>query len=79
MNTVTVDEILRDVGGYLQEVKAGETFLVIDADQPVAEIRPVIQKGAGPRPYALCAGEFRVPDDFDTPSPEEITARFEGP
>ena len=79
MNTLTVDEILRDVGGYLQEVKAGKAFLIIDAGQPVAEIRPVIQKGEGPRPYALCAGEFRVSDDFDTPSPEEITARFEGP
>jgi antitoxin (DNA-binding transcriptional repressor) of toxin-antitoxin stability system len=79
MNTVTIDEILRDVGGYLQQVKAGKTFLVVDADQPVAEIRPVIQKGAGPRPYALCAGEFRVPDDFDMPFPEEIMARFEGP
>jgi antitoxin (DNA-binding transcriptional repressor) of toxin-antitoxin stability system len=79
MNTVTIDEILRDLGGYLEQVKAGKTFVVVDADQPVAEIRPVIQKGAGPRPYALCAGEFRVTDDFDTPSPEEIIARFEGP
>jgi antitoxin (DNA-binding transcriptional repressor) of toxin-antitoxin stability system len=79
MNTVTVDEILRDVGGYLQQVKAGKTFLVIDSDQPAAEIRPVIQKSAGPRPYALRAGEFWVIDDFGTPSPEEIIARFEGP
>ena len=79
MNTVTIDEILWDLGGYLQQVKAGKTFLAIDADQPVAEIKPVTQIGAGPRPYALCAGEFRVPDDFDTPSPEEFIARFEGP
>ena len=67
MSTITIDEIRRDLIGYLKRVKAGETFLVIDADQPVAEIKPVTQKGAGPCPYALCAGEFRVPDDFDMP------------
>jgi hypothetical protein len=30
------------------------------------------------RPYALAAGEFIVPDDFDDPLPEEIVAAFEG-
>ena len=28
------------------------------------------------RPYGLCAGEFRVPDDFDEPLPEEIIFSF---
>ena len=78
MSTITIDEIRQDLIGYLQRVKAGETFLVIDSDQPVAEIKPVTQKGAGLRPYALCAGEFCVPDDFDVPLPEEIIAQFEG-
>ena len=30
------------------------------------------------RPFGLCAGEFRVPDDFDAPLPEEIIEQFEG-
>ena len=30
------------------------------------------------RPYGLGAGEFRVPDDFDEPLPEEIIRQFEG-
>jgi hypothetical protein len=30
------------------------------------------------RPFGLCAGESRVPDDFDTPLPEEIIEQFEG-
>ncbi len=78
MSTITLDEIRRDLVGYLRRVKAGETFLILDANQPVAEIKPVIQNGEGIRPYALCAGEFRAPDDFDTPLPEEIIAQFEG-
>lgn len=78
MSTITIDEIRRNLIGYLQRVKAGETFLVIDSGQPVAEIKPVTQKGSGLHPYALCAGEFRVADDFDMPLPEEIIAQFEG-
>lgn len=30
------------------------------------------------RPFGLCAGEFVVPDDFDSPLPEEILRDFEG-
>jgi hypothetical protein len=29
------------------------------------------------RPYALCAGEFTVPQNFDEPLPEEILKDFE--
>jgi hypothetical protein len=32
-----------------------------------------------PRPYGLCAGEFTVPDDFDTPLPDDILDAFENP
>lgn len=31
-----------------------------------------------PRPFGLCKGEFRVPDDFDAPLPETILNEFEG-
>ena len=30
------------------------------------------------RPFGLCAGQFRVPDDFDDPLPEDIIRGFEG-
>jgi hypothetical protein len=30
------------------------------------------------RPFGLCVGEFRVPDDFDASLPEEIIGQFEG-
>jgi hypothetical protein len=31
-----------------------------------------------PRPYAGCADQFSVPDDFDAPLPERVLADFEG-
>ncbi|KAB8316529.1 DUF2281 domain-containing protein [Tolypothrix campylonemoides VB511288] len=30
------------------------------------------------RPFALCAGEFTVPSDFNDPLPEDILSDFEG-
>ena len=29
------------------------------------------------RPFGLCAGQFRMPDDFDAPLPEEELRLFE--
>ncbi len=67
MTTVRVEDIQRDLLGYLRKVEAGETLVILRADQPVAEIKPVARP---PRPYGLCAGEFTVPDDFDSPLPQ---------
>lgn len=78
MTTITVDEMQRDLGGYLRRVEAGESLLLVRDDLPVAEIKPVAPPSTHPRPYGLCAGEFTVPDDFDAPLPEEILRRFEG-
>jgi antitoxin (DNA-binding transcriptional repressor) of toxin-antitoxin stability system len=78
MITVSIEEIQSDLLGYLQLVEAGETLLIVQADQPVAEIKPVKSIANKLRPFGLCAGEFRVPEDFDSPLPEEIIAQFEG-
>lgn len=80
MITITIDDIQRDITGFLNLVQGGNTLLIVQADQPIAEIKPV--KSSNPvkqlRPFALCAGEFVVPDDFNEPLPEEILNQFEG-
>lgn len=78
MSSVSIEEIQRDILGFLHRVAAGETFLVLEANQPVAEIKPVARAAAEPRPYGLCAGEFTMPDDFDAPLPDDILDAFEG-
>lgn len=82
MTTITVDDMERDAAGYLGRVQAGESLLVLQADQPIAEIKPVNPaEGASPRalrPSGLAEGDFVVPDDFDAPLPEEILRLFEG-
>ncbi|MDA2923331.1 type II toxin-antitoxin system Phd/YefM family antitoxin [Acidobacteria bacterium AH-259-L09] len=78
MATINVDEIQRDFLGYLRRVQAGETLVILQADKPVAELKPVTTRGRERRPFGLCAGEFRVPDDFNDPLPEEVLRQFEG-
>lgn len=76
MLNITIDEILRDPLKYLSLVKAGETFVIIQADQPIAELKPLTSNQKQRRPSGLCAGEFTVPDDFDEPLPDEILSTF---
>ena len=81
MTTISVEEIERDLARCLARVKAGETLVVVEAEKPVAELRPVATsepEGQAPRPFGLAAGEFTVPDDFDDPLPEAILRQFEG-
>jgi antitoxin (DNA-binding transcriptional repressor) of toxin-antitoxin stability system len=77
MLNVTVDEIQRDPSKFLRQVEAGETFVILQADKPIAELRP-ISSSKQLRPFGLCTGEFTVPDDFDAPLPEDILSAFEG-
>ncbi len=82
MITISIDDMQRDLIGYLRRVQAGETLVITQANQPLAEIKPVSQTTEREvkllRPVALCEGEFVVPDDFDAPLPEEILSQFEG-
>ncbi len=58
--------------------EAGEIFVISKSGKPLVEIKPVGFETSKVRPYGLCKGEFRVPDDFDDPLPENIIQEFEG-
>lgn len=77
MLNVTIDEIQRDPLKYLHQVEAGETLVIVRSEKPIAELRP-IASSKQLRPFGLCAGEFVVPDDFDTPLSDDILSSFEG-
>ena len=78
MTSISVHEIERDPLRYLHRVEAGETLIIVRDDRPVAEIKPVKAPARAQRPFGLCAGEFKVPDDFDEPLPESLIREFEG-
>ena len=78
MTTISADEMQQDVTGWLGRVAAGETLVITQTGRPVAELRPYPNAVPSLRPAGLAAGEFRTPDDFDAPLPEDILADFEG-
>lgn len=78
MQRVTVDEIQRDPLKYLNQVEAGENFVIVQADKLIAELKPITTTNKQQRQFGLCAGEFTVLDDFDAPLPDEILNSFEG-
>lgn len=78
MVTISADEMQKDLPSYLRLVKAGETLVITQANEPVAEVKPLTQVAHEPRPFGLCTGEFVVPDDFDAPLPDSILDAFEG-
>lgn len=69
MITISVEEMQRDLRGYLHRVESGETITVTDSEQPVTEITAATPNAKPLRPFGLYAGEFVVPDDFDDPLP----------
>ena len=77
MIRINIDEMGRDLLGYLQRVESGETLVILRGGKPVAEVRPA-SEFSSVRPFGLCAGEFVVPDDFDAPLPESVISEFEG-
>ena len=78
MSTISVQDMERDLPAFLRRVQAGESFLVVRGEQPLAEVHPVPASATGPRPFGLCVGQFSVPADFDQPLPDDIIKEFEG-
>jgi antitoxin (DNA-binding transcriptional repressor) of toxin-antitoxin stability system len=69
MNETVID--LRDAARHFAElaplIRAGKLITLCDADQPVAEIRPLPRRMPARRAFGLARGTFSVPDDFGKP------------
>jgi len=71
------NEVASDLDAYLRKVQDGETVIIAIHNRPVAELRPTAALAEVPRPFGLCAGDFVVADDFDSPLPDDTLADFE--
>lgn len=78
MSIISVQDIERDFLTFLRRVEAGESFLVVRGEHPLAEVRPVAAPVTQSRPIGLCASQFVVPPDFDRPLPDDVLKEFEG-
>lgn len=78
MTQISAQEIEKDPQAFLKRLKSGESMIVVQDEQPLAEVHPCPPKESKLRPYGLAAGQIKIADDFDDPLPEEILREFEG-
>lgn len=79
MIRLNIHQAKTHLSAYLAKLEAGETILLCKRNVPIAEIRPLRQKPAAPRPIGLGKGEFTVPDSFFEPLPEAVLSEFARP
>jgi prevent-host-death family protein len=73
---VGVHEAKTHLSRLLQRVALGEEVVILNAGRPVARLVPV--EPSGKRQFGRDRGRFEVPDDFDSPLPDEVLRSFQG-
>lgn len=77
MKQVNVHEAKTHLSRLIDEVEAGEEVTIAKAGRPVARLSPIRGKGRRRR-LGMLDGKFQIPDDFNTPLPEDLLDAFEG-
>lgn len=76
MAAINIHDAKTHFSRLIERVAGGEEVVIARAGRPVARLVPYAQ----PRPrrrLGLMAGQFEVPDDFDTMGADRIAALFE--
>lgn len=76
MKTVNVHEAKTQLSKLIDEVVAGEPFVIAKAGKPMVQVTPIAQPA--PRKVGFMVGQGRVPDDFNEMFAKEIKEMFEG-
>jgi prevent-host-death family protein len=71
---VGVHEAKTRLSQLLRLVDGGQEVEISRGGEPVARIVPIRRRAK--RQLGVDHGAFRVPDDFDTPLPDEVLASF---
>jgi prevent-host-death family protein len=77
MPAVNIHAAKSQLSRLLDAAVAGEEVIIAKAGKPIARLVPIERKQER-RKLGTLAGQFRVPDDFDDPLPDDILDGFEG-
>jgi prevent-host-death family protein len=77
MLTVNIHEAKTHLSRLIEAAVKGEPFIIAKAGKPMVKVT-AIEPASGASRLDFLAGEFTVPDDFDTMFQDEIIAMFEG-
>jgi antitoxin (DNA-binding transcriptional repressor) of toxin-antitoxin stability system len=78
MKQVNIHDAKTHLSRYLAELTPGETLVLCNRNQPVAELRSLRKKAVRKPRIGAAAGKFEVPDSFFEPLPEEFIKAFTG-
>jgi len=74
---VNIYEAKTRLSQLVAEAAAGRDVVIARAGRPVARLTRLAGTG-GKRRLGALDGQFRIPDDFNRPLPDEIRRGFEG-
>jgi prevent-host-death family protein len=77
MKQVNIYEAKTQLSRLVEEVEGGEEVVIARAGKPVARLTRVAPAPSARR-LGVLDGRFRIPDDFNTPLPDEVLAAFDG-
>jgi prevent-host-death family protein len=77
MTTVNIHDAKTHFSRLVEQAGAGEEIIIAKAGKPVAQLVGLARHHT-PRRLGLMAGQFSVPEDFDTMGATEILAQFGG-
>jgi len=79
MRTINIHEAKTHRSRLVEQVAAGEPFIIAKAGKPVAKVGPLsAPAGTGIRRLGFIEGQGIVPDDFDAIARDEIDQLFAG-
>jgi len=81
MQQLNINEVKTHLSGILAQVEKGETVIICKRNKPIAELNPIQKQQRKKRPLGLLKKkypDFKIPDDFNDPLPDDILAYFTG-
>ena len=78
MIEINIHEAKTHLSKHLNRLKPGERIILCKRHVPVAEIRLLEQKKNKKRVIGLAKGQFKVPESFFEPLPEDLLDGFLG-
>lgn len=78
MQTINIHEAKTHLSSLIEKAVKGEPFIIAKAGKPLVKVERLDIPEKKERRLGFLAGQFQVPDDFDTMGQEEIEKMFYG-
>ncbi len=79
MKTVNIHEAKTHLSRWIELAVGGEPFIIAKAGKPMVKVTAVgVAEPAPVRRLGFLAGQFKIPEDFDTMAQQQIEDMFQG-